>query len=43
MSSDTAKAIYQTMVGGLEYLSDYFEYRDKTEFIDKINMKCLTS
>ena len=43
IASNTAEAVYITLVQGPEYLADYFEYRGKSEFLSKMNMRCLTT
>lgn len=43
MASQTAEAVYITLLRALRYIKDYFAYIGQEELIEKIQLKCLTT
>ena len=43
MASQTAEAVYITLLRALRYIKDYFTYIEQRDLVEKIQLKCLTT
>ena len=43
MASQTAEAVYITLLRALRYIQDYFTYIEQGDLVEKIQLKCLTT